>query len=76
MADILNFPKFNPNLTAIDQLREVLRYAESRPEEVQHVMIIFNNSTCTRQVVCDKSLTITEALGMLDLTKHDLMRKM
>lgn len=75
MADVLNFPKFNPNLTSIEQLREVLRYAESRPEEVQNIVIIFDSSTA-RNMVCDKNLTVSQILGSLDLAKHDLMKKM
>jgi len=75
-SNVTNFPKWKENCTAIEKLREVLQYAESRPDEVQHVLIIYEDSGGVRQACCDQTLTTTQALGMLDLAKHDLMRKM
>jgi Na+/H+ antiporter NhaB len=76
MTKVINFPIWKENCTAIEKLREVLQYAESKPEEVQHVLIIYEDSKCIRQACCDQALTVTQALGMLDLAKYDLMRNM
>jgi hypothetical protein len=69
-------PKWNKHCGAIEKLREMLMFAENNPEEMQHVLIIYEDSQCMRHACCDQTLTTTQALGMLDLAKHDLMRKM
>lgn len=72
MSSVVNFPRWKNNCTAAEKLREVLQYAESKPEEVRHVIIIFEGSDGVRQMCVDYDLTVVEALGLLDLAKHDL----
>lgn len=73
MTDVINFPKWKQNCTGIEKLREILQYAESKPEEVNHLFVIWENSDSCRQYATDSNLTIVQAIGMLELAKHDLL---
>ncbi|MHB8085769.1 MAG: hypothetical protein ACYDHZ_08080 [Dehalococcoidia bacterium] len=76
MSNLVNFPKWRQNSTAIEKLREVLQYAEARPEHIQRVIVIFENQDHVRQIVTDSEVTVVQALGMIDLAKNDLMKEM
>lgn len=76
MPGIINFPTWKANTTAIEKMREALAYMESRPEDMQNVIIIYNDEDGFRQCLTDATVTAVFAIGMLELAKHDLLEAM
>lgn len=76
MSNITNFPTWKANSNAIEKMREALAYMESHPEDMQNVLIVYNDENGIRQCLTDANVTATFAIGMLELAKHDLLEAM
>lgn len=73
MGTVTNFPKWKENVTAIERMQEIIQYAESKPAEVQHVVVVWVDSDGDRQCAVDSDMTLGQALGMLELVKYDIL---
>ena len=76
MDNVTNFPLWKQNCTSIEKLREVLQYAESHPEELNDLIVLWNDESGVRRMECDGQLRVDKSVFMLEMAKLDMLRNM
>lgn len=72
---VTNLPIWKINSTPIEKLREVLQYAESHPEDVNCLMVLWIDSDAISQYQTCATTTISDAVYMLEKTKLEVLSK-
>lgn len=70
MSKVVNFPNWRINCTPIEKLREVLQYAESHPEEVNNLMVLWQDKNAMTQYEVSAKNELKDAIFMLENTKY------
>ena len=75
MSDnVTNLPVWRKNRSAIEAVEEALQYAGIHPENMRHVLIIFDDAEAGTMIFHDADQKLAYSLGMLELAKDNILK--
>lgn len=73
MSTVANLPVWKINSTPIEKLREVLQYAESHPEDINDLIVLWLDADKLPQWQTSKTVTLGSAIFLLEKTKLEML---